>query len=357
VTEPRSDIVDWLIKLCDRFTFSSETLFLTVDIFDRFLQMVKAQSKYLRCIAVTCLYIAAKINEEDEVIPVTNDLVRRSGCGCSEAEILRMERCILAKFDWCPRSSPTAVEFIHLYQALVVSQCPQLIRSSAAQTKCLQTLTDALLICLHSGDALAYPPSTLALSVLSLYLELTWTHWLPATQILQALVQLDDEDLIACRRLTSQCLGTRLLHSIITNNKLTLAKVLPKFPDQFSLSLTRDQLKIIRECGSPARMLEYRVEKLSYDANGEVKSLLHRDDLNPSPSLPRTPHPPTKRRKVEQDDDVYDDIRKLYGTDDAGACRDVIDASYSITSSSSCTGQAQIGGIAPGGLSSMIATN
>jgi len=344
----RSDLVDWLVTLNRRFDFSTETLFLSVDIFDRFLQLVKAQNKYLRCIAVTCLYIGAKINEEDNVIPATQELVQVSECGCSEAEILRMERCILNKFDWNPRASPTSIEFIHLFHALVLNKCPMLVSSTASFDVIRRILNEALLLCLHRTDLLEYSPSTIALSVLSIYLEMTWLHWKPATQRLQVLVQLSDADLSECRQLTSRCLGSYLLNFAVTN-KTTSSNIPPPFYDRRSflssnfisslspLPNTRVKSGSIASC---------RLEALWRDETGrENPASGIRKEMTPPPSLPVTPNPPSKRRRIEQDDDIYDDIRKLYDDDSSMSQRDVIDMSCGMEMSSIAGHNEALGGL------------
>ncbi|XP_075065828.1 cyclin-I2 [Mixophyes fleayi] len=90
----------WMQELQSRFQFYPETYGLAVSILNRILASVKVQVKYLQCIAVTCLYLAAKTNEEDEIIPSVKKLAVQSGCMYSSAEILRMERIILDKLQW-----------------------------------------------------------------------------------------------------------------------------------------------------------------------------------------------------------------------------------------------------------------
>ncbi|KAM3924430.1 cyclin-I2 [Leptodactylus fuscus] len=102
----------WMEGLNLRFQFYPETFGLAVSILNRILASVKAQVKYLQCIAVTCLYLAAKTNEEDEIIPSVKKLAEQSGCMYSSAEILRMERIILDKLQWDLYTS-TPVDFLN----------------------------------------------------------------------------------------------------------------------------------------------------------------------------------------------------------------------------------------------------
>nr|XP_040035928.1 cyclin-I-like [Gasterosteus aculeatus aculeatus] len=107
------EMILWLGEMNRMFHFCPETFALGVCVLSRLLFTVKAQTKYLKCIAFTSLVLAAKINEEDEVIGSVQDLVVQSGCNFSTAEILRMERIILDKLNW-DLYIATPVDFIHI---------------------------------------------------------------------------------------------------------------------------------------------------------------------------------------------------------------------------------------------------
>ncbi|XP_076607160.1 cyclin-I [Chaetodon auriga] len=107
------EMIFWLGDMSRLFQFCPETFALGVCVLNRLLSSVKAQPKYLKCIAFTSLVLAAKINEEDEVIGSVKDLVVQSGCNFSTAEILRMERIILDKLHW-DLYTATPVDFIHI---------------------------------------------------------------------------------------------------------------------------------------------------------------------------------------------------------------------------------------------------
>ncbi|XP_077447559.1 cyclin-I-like [Stigmatopora argus] len=110
------EMIMWLGDMNRRLHFCPETLALGVCILNRMLSIVKAQPKYLKCMAFTSLVLGAKMNEEDEIIGSVGDLVAESGCCFSTAEIVRMERIILDKLHWDLYTS-TPVDFLHIVRS------------------------------------------------------------------------------------------------------------------------------------------------------------------------------------------------------------------------------------------------
>ncbi|XP_051536170.1 cyclin-I-like isoform X3 [Myxocyprinus asiaticus] len=107
------EVIVWMHEMSCIFQFCSETFALGVCVLNRLLATVKTQLKYLKCMAITSLILAAKINEEDEVIASVKDLLEQSGCKFSTAEIHRMERIILNKLHW-DLYTATPIDFIHI---------------------------------------------------------------------------------------------------------------------------------------------------------------------------------------------------------------------------------------------------
>jgi len=216
--EDRNEIVCWLSSLTEKFHFYPDTFMLSVAILDRFLHTVKARPKYLRCIGITCFYLAAKMHEEDEVIPRTSELVKDSNCGCSVAEVLRMERIILDKLEW-DVSAVTALDFLHMFHSFLMFGNPHLLDQLHHMTPSvqLQLLTSKLRSCLENHHLAAFRASTVAVALLSMELELFSEDWLPLTISMQSYAQVSNQELIHCREVVSRHLAT---HSSMRKNRV-----------------------------------------------------------------------------------------------------------------------------------------
>lgn len=189
-------------------------------VFTGVLVSFQAKPRHMKCIGVAAFYLAAKIKEEDnvswisallqlpptvflskspfffslsQVIPGTLELVRVSKCGCSQAEILRMERCILDKLGW-DLALVTPLDFLHIFHALLFINVPHLLDNCGHMTPArqLSLVTAKLERCVSSHTSLLHAPSTLALALLSLELELFCPNWLSITFTLQKMVQVSD---------------------------------------------------------------------------------------------------------------------------------------------------------------------
>ncbi|XP_053113926.1 cyclin-I [Hemicordylus capensis] len=204
----RDEVIHWLAKLKCQFQLYPETLALAVNLLDRFLAAVKARPKYLNCIAISCFFLAAKTVEEDERIPVLKVLARDSFCGCSPAEIRRMEKIILDKLNWDLHTA-TPLDFLHIFHAIALSTRPQLLttlpKTNLSQHMAL--LTKQLLHCLACYQLLQFKGSMLALAIVSLEVEKRIPDWLALIIELLQKAQMDSSQLIHCRELVAQHLS------------------------------------------------------------------------------------------------------------------------------------------------------
>ncbi|KAI3865182.1 hypothetical protein MKX03_005822 [Papaver bracteatum] len=102
----RMNLVDGLIKVRDRFQLMPETLYLTINIVDRYLATNRlVRKKQLKLIGMTAMLIASKY-EENAAIKV-DALVGTY----KRKEILAMERSILGKLGW-NLTVPTTYHFL-----------------------------------------------------------------------------------------------------------------------------------------------------------------------------------------------------------------------------------------------------
>ncbi|KAG7484636.1 hypothetical protein MATL_G00052210 [Megalops atlanticus] len=207
--DQHQDVVLWLGELSRLFKFCTETYALGVCILNRLLASVKAQPKYLRCIAITSLILAAKTNEEDEVIASVKDLAVRSGCNFSTAEILRMERIILDKLQW-DLYTATPIDFIHIFHALVMSGHPHLPHLCAQKKPCLQVApwTRQVQHCMACHQLSQFKGSTLALAIITLELERLTPDWFSVFTDLLKKAQISSSELIRCREMADEYLAS-----------------------------------------------------------------------------------------------------------------------------------------------------
>ncbi|XP_057591341.1 cyclin-I2 isoform X2 [Hippopotamus amphibius kiboko] len=94
------EVVLWLLRVENIFDFSQTTFNLALTIFSRLIVSVKIKKCLLHYVTITSLRLAAKVNEEEELIPRIRDFIKHYGSGCSPNELLRMELAILDKLHW-----------------------------------------------------------------------------------------------------------------------------------------------------------------------------------------------------------------------------------------------------------------
>ncbi|KAG6037506.1 hypothetical protein E4U41_005051 [Claviceps citrina] len=105
----RGILIDWLIEVHTRFHLLPETLFLTVNIIDRFLSEKVVQLDRLQLVGITAMFIASKY--EEVLSPHVENFKRITDNGFSEAEILSAERFLLSTLNY-DLSYPNPMNFL-----------------------------------------------------------------------------------------------------------------------------------------------------------------------------------------------------------------------------------------------------
>ncbi|XP_037402004.1 cyclin-I [Pygocentrus nattereri] len=306
----RDEAVRWLADVHHQLKLYPETLCLAVSILDRFLSAIKARPKYLRCIAITCFFLAAKTSEEDERVPALRELVSSSKCGCTPSEVLRMERIVLDKLGWDLHTA-TPLDFLHIFHATVFS-CKAVrlsgVLSALDRSQHLALLTQELLHCLSHNALLPVRGSTLALALVTLQLEKLCPDWLAVTADLLRKAQIVSSELIGCRELVSRCLSTHT--ASLPPNTVYICQPLRPPPPESRDSRVLPPWHLSAVPTPPA--CSHRDRSPSGDSS-----------LIPDPTLPRScaslplRRKPSTKRKVEQMDvdEYFDGIKRLYNED------------------------------------------
>ncbi|KAM5217369.1 cyclin-I2 [Hipposideros larvatus] len=121
------EVVLQLLWLENIFHFSQGTFSLALTIFRRLLVSVKVKERLFHCVTITSLRLAAKINEEEELIPRIKDFIKHYGSGYTSNELLRMELAILDKLHW-DLYIGTPLDFLAIVSIEQMVRCRKLVK-------------------------------------------------------------------------------------------------------------------------------------------------------------------------------------------------------------------------------------
>uniref|UniRef100_A0A0N5ASS2 Cyclin N-terminal domain-containing protein n=1 Tax=Syphacia muris TaxID=451379 RepID=A0A0N5ASS2_9BILA len=105
----RAILVDWLVQVHARYRLLPETLFLTIDILDRYLAKGLATKKMLQLIGVAALSAASKY--EEIFPPEIVEYVYITENALNRADVIRMEYKVLSVVD-VTLGRPTVIQFL-----------------------------------------------------------------------------------------------------------------------------------------------------------------------------------------------------------------------------------------------------
>ncbi|KAL1193198.1 Cyclin-B2-3 [Cardamine amara subsp. amara] len=148
----RGILIDWLIEVHYKFELMEETLYLTINVIDRFLAVHQIVRKKLQLVGVTALLLACKYEEVS--VPVVDDLILISDKAYTRREVLDMEK-LMANTLQFNFSLPTPYVFMRRFL------------KAAQSDKKLEVLSFFMIeLCLVEYEMLEYLPSKLAASAI-----------------------------------------------------------------------------------------------------------------------------------------------------------------------------------------------
>nr|VDC85419.1 unnamed protein product [Brassica oleracea] len=150
----RAILVDWLLEVHIKFELNLETMYLTVNIIDRFLSLKAVPKRELQLLGISALLIASKY--EEIWPPQVNDLVYVTDNAYNNKQILVMEKTILGNLEWyltvptqyvflvrfikASMSDPEMENMVHFLAELglmhydTLKFCPSMLAASAVYT-------------------------------------------------------------------------------------------------------------------------------------------------------------------------------------------------------------------------------
>uniref|UniRef100_A0A5B7API6 Putative G2/mitotic-specific cyclin S13-7-like n=1 Tax=Davidia involucrata TaxID=16924 RepID=A0A5B7API6_DAVIN len=148
----RSILVDWLIEVHRKFELMPETLYLTINIVDRFLSINTVSRRELQLVGISSMLIACKY--EEIWAPELKDFIVISDNAYVREQVLFMEKAILGKLVWY-FTVPTPYVFLVRY-----------IKASVPSDQEMENMVFFLaeLGLMHYTTSIMYCPSMLAAS-------------------------------------------------------------------------------------------------------------------------------------------------------------------------------------------------
>jgi G2/mitotic-specific cyclin 1/2 len=96
--QKRSEVVDWIIGIHERLELTQESLFLTINLIDKFLIARDIPSNKLQLVGITALIISCKF--EEVICPTLQNLIILAGNKMSEEDIKKAEKYMLHTLNY-----------------------------------------------------------------------------------------------------------------------------------------------------------------------------------------------------------------------------------------------------------------
>jgi len=192
----REILIDWLVDVHLHFKMVKETLYLCVNVIDRFLERETINHKELQLVGVTALLLASKY---EEIFPVSlSNLVRICDGAYNDRDILAMEVSILRTLKY-NMTVPSAHVFLVRY-----------LKAGHTSRRIAQYSSYILDSTLQHYGLLEYLPSQLAAAAVMIARAKEKRHYWSPT--LLKYTSYFEEDIIPVARAIVRCMQGRASH-------------------------------------------------------------------------------------------------------------------------------------------------
>lgn len=153
----RKILIDWIIDVHHKFKLLNKTLFLTINIIDRFLCLKKISKQKLQLLGITSMFIASKY--EEIYAPEIRDFIYICDNAYSKEDIIKMEHliCYVLRYKF---NLPSPQSFLSLWMKILCLKLDSIFFSN----KCLE-------LCLIEINTLKYNFEIISLSCIFLSLK------------------------------------------------------------------------------------------------------------------------------------------------------------------------------------------
>lgn len=153
----RAILVDWIVEVHMKFRLSPPTLYLCVNIIDRYLNLASVERENLQLVGVTALLLACKY--EEIYPPEVRDCVYITDRAYTRQDVLNMEQEIVKRLEF-KMTVPTGHPFLQRFLTI----------SGASETACMAAnyYMERLL---QEHEMLEYRPSLVAAAAVCLALN------------------------------------------------------------------------------------------------------------------------------------------------------------------------------------------
>ncbi|GER31723.1 cyclin [Striga asiatica] len=214
----RAILVDWLIEVHKKFKLMPESLYLTINILDRFLSMKMVPREELQLVGISSMLIACKY--EEIWAPEVSDFIAISDNAYTRQQVLLMEKAILGQLEWY-LTVPTPYVFLIRY-----------IKASSPEDDEMEhmTLFFAELGMVNYSTSIEYNSSKLSAS--AVYAARCTLNRAPFwTETLQHYTGYSENQLLECaKRLVS-------LHSSLTESALKAVRRKYSNPERLAVAM------------------------------------------------------------------------------------------------------------------------